>query len=337
MEMERIKIAQIGVSHEHAAGKIITLRQMSDVYEIVGVVDDSATAAPKFPNGMEHFEGLRRMTEEEVFRYPGLQGVVVEVPNTELVPTAIRCMEHNLPMHLDKPAGEDLTLFGKLLDGCRAKNLPLQMGYMFRGNPAFQFCLKIVKENWLGDIFEVEADMNHSYGGESYQEYLGRFRGGIMFNLGCHLIDFVVAMMGAPEHIMPFLKSTPDVSPAIKNNCMTVLEYPYATVILRCCSRGVLPRRRLKISGTKGWVELCPLERFDDEALLLKMSLTEDRGPYAAGNHVLDFGIRRDRYVEQLAELAGMIRGEIQNPYTYEHDYLVEKVLLAASGYTQWR
>ena len=168
MEMERIKIAQIGVSHEHAAGKIITLRQMSDVYEIVGVVDDSATAAPKFPNGMEHFEGLRRMTEEEVFRYPGLQGVVVEVPNTELVPTAIRCLEHNLPMHLDKPAGEDLTLFGKLLDGCRAKNLPLQMGYMFRGNPAFQFCLKIVKENWLGDIFEVEADMNHSYGGEPY-------------------------------------------------------------------------------------------------------------------------------------------------------------------------
>ena len=112
------------------------------------------------------------------------------------------------------------------------------MGYMFRGNPAFQFCLKIVKENWLGDIFEVEADMNHSYGGEPYQEYLGRFKGGIMFNLGCHLIDFVVAMMGAPEHIMPFLKSTPDVSPAIKNNCMTVLEYPYATVILRCCSRG---------------------------------------------------------------------------------------------------
>ena len=34
---------------------------------------------------------------------------------------------------------------------------------------------------------------------------------------------------------------------------------------------------------------------------------------------------------------AGMIRGEIQNSYTYEHDYLVEKVLLAASGYTQWR
>ena len=67
------------------------------------------------------------------------------------------------------------------------------------------------------------------------------------------------------------------------------------------------------------------------------MSLTEDRGPYAAGNHVLDFGIRRDRYVEQLTELAGMIRGEIRNPYTYEHDYLVEKVLLAASGYTQWR
>ena len=228
-------------------------------------------------------------------------------------------------------------MFGRLLDGCRSRGLPLQMGYMFRGNPAFQFCLKIVREGWLGDIFAVEADMNHSYGGEAYQEYLGRFRGGIMFNLGCHLIDFVVAMLGAPEQVTPFLKSTPEVAPHIRNNCLAVLEYPYATAVLRCCSRECQAKRRLKISGTRGWVELSPLERFDQEALLLRMALAEDRPGYKAGLHVLDFGVRRDRYLEQMEEFAGLIRGEIRNPYSYEHDDLVEKVLLAASGYTKWR
>ena len=333
---EKIKIAQIGVSHEHASAKMTTLLRMTDVFEVVGVVDDSATTAAKFASGQEVFDGLTRLSLEEALRYPGLQGVVVEVPNTDLVPTALRCLERGLPMHLDKPAGEDLALFGRLLAGCRSRGVPLQMGYMFRGNPAFQFCRKIVQEGWLGDIFALEADMNHSYGGEPYQEYLGRFRGGIMFNLGCHLIDFVVALLGAPERVTPFLKSTPEVAPHIRNNCVTVLEYSHATAVLRCCSRECLAERRLKISGTRGWVELSPLERFDDEALLLRMALAEDRPGYKAGLHVLDFGVRRDRYLEQMEEFAEMIRGTVRNPYSYEHDYLVEKVLLAASGYTRW-
>ena len=336
--MDKIKVAQIGVTHEHAAAKMESLRKMTDLFEIVGVVDDMETTkhAARFLNSMKPFEGLRHLTEEELFREPGLQAVLVEVPNTELVPTALRCMEHNLPMHLDKPAGEDLALFQTLLKGCKAKQLPLQMGYMFRGNPAIQFCLKIVREGWLGDVFEVAADMDHSYGGPVYQEYIGKFRGGIMFNLGCHLIDFVVAMMGAPIGVTPFLKSTPDVAPHIRNNCMSVLEYPHATVVLRSCSKGDQNQRRLKITGTKGWVETCPLERFDNHAQLVNLFLREDRGPYGAGYHVLDFGVRNDRYREQLVEFAGLVRGTLQNPYSYEHDELVEKVLLAASGYTTW-
>lgn len=335
--MERIKIAQIGVSHEHAAGKIITLRQMSDVYEIVGVVDDSATAAPKFPNGMEHFEGLRRMTEEEVFRYPGLQGVVVEVPNTELVPTAIRCMEHNLPMHLDKPAGEDLTLFGKLLDGCRAKNLPLQMGYMFRGNPAFQFCIAAVREKLIGEVFEIEADMNHNYGGDEYQEYIGKFRGGIMYNLGCHLIDFVVAAMGRPEQVTPFLKSAPGCPETTRNSCMAVLEYPHASVTLRSSSRAPGCQRRMRIAGSRGVIEFSPLERFDGRPVELSLSLGENSGSFPAGEHTLRFPPQTDRYVEQFKELARVIRGEGKSTYSYDHDYLVHEITLAAAGYTQWR
>jgi hypothetical protein len=38
-----------------------------------------------------------------------------------------------------------------------------------------------------------------------------------------------------------------------------------------------------------------------------------------------------------MLELAKMINGEMENPYTYEHDYLVQEVVLAASGYKTWR
>ena len=48
-QMEKIRIAQIGVTHEHAPGIMATLRKMPDVFEIAGYVDDSASTAPKYP------------------------------------------------------------------------------------------------------------------------------------------------------------------------------------------------------------------------------------------------------------------------------------------------
>jgi predicted dehydrogenase len=337
--MKKIKIGQIGVCHEHASGKIDTLRKMPDIFEIVGVVDDRKSTAAKLAGGnLQPYEGLKWLTEEELFDIPGLQAVTVETPNLDLVPVAMRCMERGLAMHMDKPGGENLELFARLRKSCEERKLPFQMGYMFRNNPAMQWCLKAVCSGWLGEIFEVQGSMSHNYGGDVYQEYLGNFAGGIMFNLGCHLIDLIITMLGRPEKITPFLKSAPGWPDSVKNNCLTIMEYPNCTVTLRACSLETdgIARRRFKICGTKGSVELCPLERFDGQPLLMDLFLKEAIPGYVAGAHTVDFGIIRDRYEAQLLELAKIINGEMENPYTYEHDYLVQEVLLAAAGYTKW-
>ena len=337
--MSKIKIGQIGVCHEHASGKISTLRKLADVFEIVGVVDDRKSVAAKFSGEhLKSYEGLKWLTEEELFNTPGLKAVTVETPNLDLVPSAIRCMKHNLAMHMDKPGGEDLALFGELLEGCKERNLPFQMGYMFRGNPAMKWCLKAISQGWLGEIFEVQGSMSHNYGGDTYQEYIGKFQGGIMFNLGCHLIDFIIAMLGRPEKIIPFLKSVPGYPEKIKNNCLTIIEYPHATVTLQACSLETdgVNRRRFKVCGIKGSIELCPLERFDGQPLQMQLTLLEGNEEYEAGTHTINLGIQRGRYEDQLLELAKIINGEMKNPYSYEHDYLVQEVVLAASGYINW-
>jgi predicted dehydrogenase len=338
--VKKIKIAQLGVSHEHAAGKMRSLRLRPDVFEIVGVVDDRATTtAASFIHWDKEesaYEGLRRLTKDELFAMPGLDAVAVEVPNLELVPAAERCLARNLPVHMDKPGGEDFETFAKLRRGFEARGLAFQMGYMFRGNPAMQWILDAARRGWLGDIFEVQASMSHNYGGEPYQDYIGKFRGGIMFNLGCHLIDFVVALMGKPSGVFPFIKTAPGDAADIYNNCVAILDYPRATVTLRACSREVdgLDRRRLKICGTRGSVELCPLERFDGKPLQMSLVLREGNEEREAGSHTLDFGIVRDRYEEMLVGLARTILGETktQNPHDSRHDCLVQEVCLAASG-----
>ncbi len=337
---KRIKVGQIGICHEHSSGFINTLKKMPEIFEIVGIVDDRSTKAAKFAGkDLKPYDGLTWMTEEELLNSSGLQAVLVETPNTDLVSTALRCVEHNLAIHMDKPAGEDLELFARLLKECKERNLPFQMGYMFRNNPAFQLCLKAVKENWLGDIFEIHAGMSHNYGGPEYQKYISNFKGGIMFNLGCHHIDIVVSMLGRPEKITPFLKSTPGAANDAKNNCMTIIEYPHTNVSIYACDLEVdgNKHRRFKISGSKGTIEFSPLERFDGQPLQIRLTLLEGNEEYAKGTHTVDFGIILDRYEDQLHELAKMIRGQLNNPRTFEHDYLAHEVLMAASGYTEWK
>ena len=339
---ERIRIGQIGICHEHAEGKMNTLRRMPDIFEIVGVVDDRSTTAPKFAGGnLEPYSGLKWMTEEELIAAPGLRAVTVETPNTDLVTAALRCMEKGLAMHMDKPAGEDadLAAFRKLLSGCKEKRLPFQMGYMFRNNAAMQFCVKAHKLGWLGEIFEIQAGMSHDYGGEKYQDYIAKFKGGIMFNLGCHFIDFIVRLMGRPRKITPFLKSAPGYPGSVRNNCLAVLEYPHATAAVRACSREVRggSHRRLTVCGTKGSIELSPIERFDGRPLEMRLTLLEGNEEYEAGEHTLNMGIKQDRYEDQLMELAKIIRGEMENPCAYEHDLLVQEAVLAASAYTEWK
>ncbi len=346
--MRPVRIAQLGVSHEHAAGKMRSLRLRPDAFEVVGVVDDRATTKAAnyihWDKEESAYEGLPRLTEEAMFAIPGLEAVAVEVPNLELVSAAQRCLAHRLPIHVDKPGGDALAPFVQLRRDYEAQRLPFQMGYMFRGNPAMRWILDAARRGWLGEIFEVQASMSHNYGNESYDDYIGNFHGGLMFNLGCHLVDFVVSLLGRPSDVFPFLKTAPGDRPGIHNNCVAILDYPAATVTLRACSRevGGLERRRLKICGTKGSVELCPLERYDGTPLQMSLVLREGNEEREAGAHTLDFGSVRDRYEDQLLEFARSIRGETAASASADllldsrHDCLVQEVILAASGCAHW-
>ena len=275
------------------------------------------------------------ITMEQALNWPGLQAACIDVPNNQLVETTIPFAERGLAIHMDKPAGTSLEEFKRLLDICKKKDIPFQMGYMFRGNPAMNMVADCVKKGWIGDVFEIQADMSHNYGGDVYQEYLGQMKGGIAYNLICHLIDYITPWMGRPDNIVSIRKSTANVREGIENNCVVLFEYPHATATLRACSMeqaGSGPRR-LKVSGTKGYFDLMPLEHFDGTPLLMTMKLSEGNEQYEAGVHTIDFGVQEDRYIVQLTELAKIINGEIPNPRKYDMDLLVHELVLRSSGY----
>ncbi len=336
---QKIKIGQLGVGHAHASERMKSLKSLPDEFEIVGVVAErtDSTEISRGGKSSKTYAGLKWMTEEELLATPGLQAVMVETANRDLVPAATRCMEKGMAICMDKPGGENLEEYRKLLDGCRDKKLAFQIAYMLRTNPGIQFIRKAVSEGWLGDVHEIQASMSHDYSNAEYLRYLGDFPGGTMFLLGCHHIDWITAMLGRPGNVTAFMGSTKEAAGKGNNNCLAVLEYANTLASIHVCDSEVegLSNRRIKISGNKGTIELSPVERFGAPQLL-KLRLKEKAGTYAKGTHTVDLGIRKDRYVEQLREFGAIVRGGMENPFSYDHDLLVQEILLSASGYTKW-
>lgn len=340
--MKRLRVVQIGVCHEHANGKLGTLVALPDEYEVVGVVDDRASAAPRWPVRPSDavLRGLPVLSLDDALAIPGLDAAFVETTNAELVATAGRVLARGLPMHMDKPGGETYAPFERLRIGAKARGLPFQMGYMFRTNPAMLWIERAVREGWLGEIFEIAADMDHGYGDDDYRRYLGTFRGGILYNLGCHVADFLVGLLGEPAAVHSFIRTAPGSPEDARDNGMAVLEWKGgAMATVRACGRKVCgnAHRRLRVSGTLGTAEVCPVERFDGEPLLLDVHLARPCGGLPAGRRTLDLGPQGadgtvDRYAPQLRLFARQVRGEEPEPDGLcAHDLAVQRTVLRMS------
>ena len=319
----KIRMGQIGTKHAHASGKIEAIRNQPDSYELVGVVEPDQTRRKELANH-KAYKGVTWMTEKKLLNAPGLKVVAVETMVNELIPTAFRCIEAGLHIHLDKPGGDSLPKFKKLLQKAESGKRILQMGYMLRYNPAFQFMYKAVRKGWLGNIMEVDCMMG-KMASTGIREEIGRYPGGGMFELGGHVIDSIVHMLGKPDAVTAYTRTTQ--ADGIPDNQLAVLEYPQATAGVRINHRDPYggPRRRFQISGDKGSIEIQQLESGD-----FTLYLDEPRENYKEGVQKVKLG-KEGRYDGEFRDLAKVIRGEKSFDWSYQHDLDTQEALLLAS------
>ena len=339
----RLKTLFYGVTHEHAYGKFETLKRLSDDFEVVALVDDRPRGTvcsldERLDVEQAVRDGFRVVSEAEADRLMDggeIDVAFVETANADLMEVAAKFIARGIPLHCDKPCGEAMEPYRSLVEKCRAANLPFQIGYMYRGNPAIRFAWQFVADGGLGDVAFIEADMNHDYGEPNYPAYIASFKGGILYNLGCHLVDMVLPFVrGELRAAHPFLGDAPGDPAGSRTAGAAFLRFAGTDVFLRTSSRmpgGVLCRR-LRVDGTNGTLDLCPIERFDGGELTLALSLKAAAGGYAAGRHEVNFGVQADRYAPQLRELAAVVRGEKPNGQDYDRDLRVHELTLQACG-----
>jgi len=321
----RLKIGQIGTGHAHADGKLAALRRSPD-FEVVGVVEPDERRR-RAAASRRDYAGVKWLSESELLATPGLKAVAIETEVKDLLAAGARGVAAGLHLHLDKPAGESLPEFARLLDAATRRGLTVQLGYMFRYNPAFELCFRAVREGWLGRVFAIEAVMGKVVGAAE-REKLRPYRGGAMFELGCHVIDAAVAVLGKPVKVTALGRHSGEFADGLADNQLATLEYPDALVSVRSSFVEVAggPRRQFVVCGDAGTVDIRPLE-----PPALRLALAKAGHGYQAGYQDVVLA-SRPRYEADFADLARVIRGAKAFAWTPAHDLAVQETVLRASG-----
>ncbi len=323
----KVKFAQYGILHSHAAGKAAVLKANPDVsfcgvYELDPSVR-AARGAVEAYDGVNWFEAKEDMLDDASIAAIAVEGAIAQ--NLEFAREALERGKH---VWLDKPAGDDWEKFQALVAMAREKGLLLQLGYMFRYNAGFRFILDWAKSGRLGDVFSVRGRMS-TWVDDDRREGLAVHKGGILFELLCHLMDIVVAVLGRPDRVTSFLRNERGTVPAFRDNTAAIFEYENALAIVESSALEVsaFPSRRFEVYGTRGSIVMEPLEP-DPE---VRLCLDEARDGFNKGWQTVPVEVE-PRYVGSLRSMVAEIRGRKPTVRSLDHELIVQETVLRAAG-----
>jgi len=321
---KKIRIGQIGLGHSHGEGKMAAVRKFPELFEVIGYAEPDEAWIEKRGH-LQVYAGLPGLSVEELIE--ACDAILIETEVPKLTNYAKMCVQAGKHIHMDKPVYGSVSEFEELLEIAGRQNLVVQMGYMYRYNPAVMQCLDMIKKQKLGEIFSIHGEISTQDYPDTKRKYAG-YPAGPLYIMGSHLIDLIVYILGEPERINVFLKSTGMDGICFADNNLAVLEYEKALATVRVSSVEIngWGRRQLVVSGSRGTVEIKPMENettmtYSDVEIVVKHY--EDMKQLVP---VADIP-KKERYDEMMRAFYRYIVGEEDNPFSYEHDLFVHKVM----------
>lgn len=328
-----MKLGMLGMWHTHADGIVRQVAAHPDEFTLVAFYDpDPHVVAKRRQEWQPKLPNFRVLESPERLLQETLDGVVVEGRVHDNLKWARLALESGRPVLLEKPAGTDLAEYRRLIDLAQRKHLHVQMIYLFRYMSAVLELVERVRKGELGGIYAFRARLPKELA--SYQRFveeLRPYKGGMFFEMAGHVIDLMVALLGRPQTVTPFLAhhhAAPP--PSYVDNGVAVCTYPHAWGILEVPALEVAPHsRRIEVYGTEG---ACIIPHLGSGHLANKE--VQPIEVYRTGQadwKRIDLPARTLQ-ISDLREFAACVRGKKAPDYSAAHDLDVQETLLRASN-----
>jgi scyllo-inositol 2-dehydrogenase (NADP+) len=265
---------------------------------------------------------------EEIWREPTRYDlVVVATPNRAHVPLGMAALNAGLPVVIDKPLATSVADARKLIEESKRTGKLLTVFQNRRWDNDFLTARKVIESGLLGPLTRFESRYDR-YRAEprpgAWREYAEPEEGGgLLYDLGSHLIDQALLLFGKPTRVYAEMDQRRP-GALVDDDTFVALQFPggvrahlWMSVVAR------IPGPRLRLLGLRGTYEKWGLDPQED-------ALRAGSRPGSAM-----WGLEpRDRWGHLSTDLNGLhFDGPIETlPGSYEQFYtLLRNALLSGS------
>ena len=262
--MQCIRVGLIGFGFGGRVFQAKTLEAVEGL-ELAAIVQRSGDeAALAYP----HAKVVR--TVEELLADTSLRLVVVSTPNTTHLPIARQCLLADRDVVIDKPFAVSSEEATELIQLARARGRLLSVYQNRRWDGDFLTVRKVLEEDRVGRLvlFESHYDRFRQLPRLHMWREDGGPGGGVLFDLGAHLVDQALVLFGVPQAVWASVRLE-RAGARIDDAFDLLLKYPAVglSVWLRATCLALVPGARFTLHGTLGTFRKSGMDV--QEALLL--------------------------------------------------------------------
>jgi predicted dehydrogenase len=139
---------------------------------------------------------------DAVFAHPGLDAAIVALPNYQHGPAALGAIAAGLPLLLEKPVAADIGTARAIVAAAQAAGVTLAMHLPHRHRPVIRELKRLVETGFFGTLQSIEIRLLRRAGIPGFGSWFTRRElagGGVLMDLGPHVLDMALWIAGFPE------------------------------------------------------------------------------------------------------------------------------------------
>ncbi|OZF01299.1 Gfo/Idh/MocA family protein [Rhodococcoides fascians] len=277
MSARPIVVGLLGITHPHASARVRALRDIDGVTVLAAADDDDR---------LRYFTDkydLEPRSIDDILGDDRIDAIMVHSKSEYMVPHALRAIAAGKSVVVEKPGGATVQDLLELQRADDATDQVVQVGYNVRLAPSVGRAKELLAAGTIGEVVSVSA-RGAALAGEHLTQHLNQTAdmGGVLWILGCHMLDTLVHMFGSPDTVNARVHKSPELSDqrSREDSAAVLLNYQNLSVTFGFDGHDRLEwfeSSHVTVHGTHGVIDVGILPQ------RLRVFVDSDRNGYTAG------------------------------------------------------
>ncbi|MGO8837707.1 MAG: Gfo/Idh/MocA family protein [Limisphaerales bacterium] len=262
-----VRIAIVGLTHDHAMGFIPRLQGRTDV-QLAGIVETNQTLIARYSQRFNLGSNLFYPALEALFAQTNVQAVATFTSTFDHARVVETCAAHGVDVMMEKPMAVNMEHARAIEAAAKKSGIQIVVNYETSWYPGTRAAYAMVHdEHQIGGIWQMVFHDGHRGPKEigCSTNFLAWLTdpvlngGGAINDFGCYGADIATWLMDGQKPVSVFAVAQhlkPDVYPRVEDDATIVLTYPQAEVILQPSWNWPFDRKDMEIYGQTGTVFL---------------------------------------------------------------------------------